>query len=172
MRLALDIDDVLAGFVMGVHDAFGKRLSPHNQWNPRGDTGKLLLDFDRGMSYRQQYLDKCEHNKDFWYGLEAIALPVDVPEFAVAYITASPKNMVDVRIEWLKKHGFPTLPVIHSKDKEFTMKRLHIDWLVDDKLETVQQVRKHGLRATHFKPWYSTLMEDTSIFTLKDLNDV
>lgn len=180
-RIALDIDDVLAGFVIGLHEAFGKELFPHNQWCPNESSGQLILRKDElgniiGMT--EEYLDKCEHNKDFWYSLEPITLPADIPLETVCYITASPKNMVDVRMEWLKKHGFPTLPVIHSKDKYMTMKRLRIDLLVDDKLLTVENVRERGteddergivgppVKAIHFKPWYSTLKESKSINSL------
>lgn len=166
-KMALDIDDVLAGYVIGVHETFNVPLVPHDHWASKESTGKLLLKLNRKkevVGFKQEYLDRCEHNKDFWYGLEAIALPCYLPVQTVAYITASPKNMVDVRIEWLKKHGFPTLPVIHSKDKALTMRRLGIDVLIDDKLSTVEAVKSmEGLHAVHYKPYYSTVQTEGSI---------
>lgn len=165
-RVALDIDDVLAGYVIGVHEVFNTKLVPHDHWSPVESTGELILKLggNQVIGFRQEYLDKCEHNKDFWYGLEAIALPADIPPQAVAYITSSPKNMVDVRIEWLKKHGFPTLPVIHSKDKALTMRRLGIDILIDDRLETVESVQAiGGLGAVHYSPYYSSVKTHESI---------
>ena len=172
MRIALDIDDVLAGFASGVHEVFGKKIIPHNHWDGDDLTGHILLKVNSHgdvIGYTQEYLDKCEHNEGFWYGLEPISLPADIPKGTVCYITSSPKNMVETRIKWLAKHGFPTLPVIHSKDKALTMKRLGVGLLVDDKLSTVLAVRKAGLSATHFQPWYSTLKEDISIQHLGDL---
>ncbi|WZE63568.1 hypothetical protein PANI_CDS0048 [Maribacter phage Panino] len=167
MKIALDIDDVLAGYANGVHEAFNVPMIPHNHWNPNESTGLLLLKTDdsgKVVGYTEEYLDKCEHNKDFWYHLEPISLPVDIPYETCCYITSSPRNMVDVRMEWLKKHGFPRLPVIHSKDKAITMNRLRIDLLIDDKLPTVEDVRGYaGTDAIHFKPWYSTLREKKSI---------
>lgn len=172
MRIALDIDDVLAGFATGVHEVFNSKITPHDHWSADEQTGILMLKRnvrDEVIGYTQEYLDKCENNEDFWYGLEPISLPVDVPEGTVCYITSSPKNMVETRLAWLAKHGFPNLPVIHSKDKGLTMHRLRINLLVDDKLKTIQEVRKVGLLGAHFKPWYCNLQEDDSIEHLKDL---
>jgi uncharacterized HAD superfamily protein len=172
MRIALDIDDVLAGFASGVHEAFDREVLPHDHWDGDDLTGHLLLKTNLHgdvIGYKQAYLDKCEHNAEFWYSLEPISLPADIPEGAVCYITSSPKNMVETRLKWLAKHGFPQLPVIHSKDKAVTMERLKIDLLIDDKLDTVKEVRRAGLRAVHFQPWYSTLKEKDSIKHLRDL---
>lgn len=170
MKIALDIDDVLAGYAKGVHETFGKKIEPHNHWDAFDSTGLLILktdEKDNVIGYTQDYLDKCEHNQDFWYHLEPISLPCDIPKQTVCYITSSPKNMVEVRINWLAKHGFPKLPVIHSKDKAKTMLGLGVDLLVDDKLDTVKQVRQTNiLDAIHFRPWYSTLEEDISITNL------
>lgn len=174
MKIALDIDDVLAGYSKGVHESFNDVIEPHNHWSPDESTGKLILKKDDGVviGYKQEYLDKCEHNPDFWYHLEPISLPIDVPRSTVCYITSSPKNMVEVRINWLAKHGFPKLPVIHSKDKAKTMMDLGVDLLVDDKLETVHQVRRTNiLDAVHFRPWYSTLQEDISITNLNQIKE-
>lgn len=174
MRIALDIDDVLAGFASGVHEAFDREVIPHNHWDSDDLTGHILLKVNLHgdvIGYTQAYLDKCEHNKEFWYNLEPISLPADVSKDVVCYITSSPKNMVETRIKWLAKHGFPTLPVIHSKDKAVTMERLGIDVLVDDKLDTVLAVRKAGLKAVHFKPWYSTLEEAKSVTHLAHFNN-
>lgn len=171
-KVALDIDDVLAGYVMGVHEVFDSELIPHDHWQIDGPTGMFLLKLDQEnkvVGYTQKYLDKCEHNKDFWYGLEPIMLPCNVPKETVCYITSSPKNMVDVRMEWLKKHGYPRLPVIHSKNKSLTMERLKVDLLIDDKMSTVQEVRTHKkLNAIHFKPWYSTVYEKASSYYIRD----
>lgn len=159
MRIALDIDDVLAGFVPAVHETFKAELIPHDHWSPYEKSGELILAFDEQgtpVGLNEQYSELCEYNKDFWYGLQPISLPCDIPEGTVCYITSSPKEMVDVRIEWLKKHGFPTLPVIHSKEKHLTMDTLGIGLLIDDKLETVQKVREYGFSAMHFSPWYTT----------------
>lgn len=172
MRIALDIDDVLAGFAVGVHEVFNSIITPHDHWAADEQTGILMLKKNQRnevIGYTQEYLDKCENNKDFWYGLEPISLPSDVPFGTICYITSSPKNMVETRLAWLAKHGFPNLPVIHSKDKALTMKRLRIDSLVDDKLATVEDVRVNGLRGTHFKPWYCSKKEKSSITHLNDM---
>lgn len=168
MKVALDIDDVIAGYVIGVHRTFKKELVPHDHWKKDGNTGKLLLRQDvEGFEYLQEYLDECEHNKDFWYNLPIITLPSYIDWTVNCYITSSPENMLGVREAWLKRHGFQKAPVVHCKQKHVTMERLGIDLLIDDRLSTVEKVREHGLKALHFQPWYSTHFEKDSVKSLE-----
>ncbi len=172
MNIALDIDDVLAGYVIGLHKAFNRTLEPHNHWQKDGACGQMIFKYPENpdnFEFSQEYLDKCEHNKDFWYNLPVISLPININFQVACYITSSPENMVQVRESWLERHGFPKAPVIHCKQKHVTMKQLSVDVLVDDKLSTIQKVRENKLLGLHFKPWYSNLEEEYSISNILDV---
>lgn len=172
INIALDIDDVLAGYVIGVHKAFDAGLKRHNHWSKDESTGLLILNRDVSDGvYTQKYLDKCEHNEDFWYNLPIINVPNSIKFNVSCYITSSPENMVHVRESWLKRHFFPNAPVIHSKNKDETMNNLNIDLLIDDRLDTVRRVNEscYRIRAVHYKPYYSTLEHDSSIKSLLDV---
>ena len=176
-KIALDIDDVLAGFAFQVHKVLGneKLLVPHDHWNQTGLTGKLMVIPDEHgnfKAYTEKFLDKCEHNRDFWANLPVLSLPCDIDFDVACYITSSPENMLGMRRVWLKKNGFPLAPVIHSKEKHVTMKRLGVEVLVDDKLSTVKAVANvEGLRAFHFKPWYCNVESEYTIENLKELKE-
>ena len=179
MKVALDIDDVLAAFADEVHVKFNKTIKPHNHWATDESTGKLLLKTDntgKVTGYTPAYLTKCEHNKDFWNELPILSLPCDIDFEVACYITSSPSEMVGIRRAWLKRHGFPLAPVMHSKNKAETMRKLGVDLLIDDKVSTVEQVNaKEGLFALHFQPWYCNVEAYNSkgkSITIKSLKEV
>jgi len=169
-KYALDIDDVLAGYAIGVHNVFLQEIKPHNHWAADESTGLLILSQEPDKVYVDEYMALCNDSKVFWKTLIPISKPVDINFEVSAYITSSPLNMISYRNQWLRYWGFPLAPVYHSKDKPALMHQLGITTLIDDKLDTIHKVRKAGLEGIHFQPWYSTLREEDSITNLSQIS--
>ncbi len=168
MKIALDIDDVLAGFAKGMHEYFDQEIEPHNHWSQTENSGVLV----KKSLEEKEHKESTWENWLFWNNLEAVSLPIDIDFTVACYITSSPKEMIDIRKDWLIQNGFPKAPVLHSKEKWITMKRLGVDVLIDDRLYTVEKVRESGLQAIHFSPWYSTLREINSITNLSQVSKI
>lgn len=140
MKIALDIDDVLARF----YSSFCKKLEvPEVKvdiWDP----------VDSNWSY--QVFADIENDIDFWMSLDTLSTPQSITFDIECYITASPEEVK--RKEWLLSKGFPDRPVYHTSDKLALMKILDLDILVDDKPETINMINDHGLIGIQFKPSY------------------
>jgi|TARA_R110000851_G_scaffold146223_1_gene285848 hypothetical protein len=153
MKVALDIDDVLAGFYPGMCDKYDRPELKINIW-----------DGDFAAKWVADNFSKIEANKFFWLGLPIISNPRAIAFEVECYITSSPKEMVNYRIDWLVQNGFPIRPVYHSTNKLETMRELGIDIIVDDKPSTVNSINQsEDKKALQFKPSYmSAEIEDKS----------
>ncbi|MBV1929153.1 MAG: hypothetical protein KUG81_06530 [Gammaproteobacteria bacterium] len=146
MRIALDIDDVLAGFYSGICKREGVPEEFTNFWDGEG-SHKWLRDL--------MMSGDMDHDVIFWSNLGVLSNPNSINFEVAAYITSSPDSMLWVRKLWLTDNRFPEAPVLHCKNKAETMKRLKIDLLVDDSPKTVHEVNSvDGLHAIQFIPPY------------------
>lgn len=146
LRIALDIDDVLADFIPAINRKW-EMLEPHDHWDSNGPSGQALID------HKDLMLDP-----DFWYNLNPITLASEVAQisdFVYCYITSSPRDVVNVRRKWLAENGFPVRPVISSADKALTMARLGCNVLIDDSPLNVNKALAAGHNAFLFQPWYN-----------------
>ena len=145
MKVALDLDDVIGAFYPGFCEYSGRPEVKTNIWD-----GKVAC------KWIADTIHVLNDEPDFWANLELLSRPSSINFNVVAYITASPQSMVDIRAQWLYEHGFPPVPVIHSKDKLSTMDDVGADILVDDSPRTVAMINAGGKIGLQFKPPYMT----------------
>lgn len=97
-KVALDIDDVLAGFVAGFCERFN--VPTPEEW---------LFDYDISSK-----IDEIKDDKDFWMSIKPKVDPKDIPFTPHCYITAR-VIPTEWTMEWLQANGFPTAKVITLK---------------------------------------------------------
>lgn len=161
-KIALDIDDVLASFYPGFCKFLGLPEKRVDIWDGKNECKWIIDNFD-----------KIKNNKQFWFNLDKLSTPESINFKVSYYITSSPKEVVNIRRTWLIHNGFPHAPVISTKDKLLFMKENNIDILVDDKLETIQNINNNGKIGLQFKPNYMTKeINDKSkiIYHLSEVN--
>lgn len=143
-KVALDIDDVLAGFYSGFCKFMNVPERQINIWDGKGEANFVASN-----------CHLADQSEFFWIGLEKISNPEAITFDVECYITSSPKEMIHIREAWLQLNGFPNKPVYHSTNKLETMRALGVDILVDDKIPTVEQINlSEDKIAIQFKPSY------------------
>ena len=141
MKIAIDIDDVLAAFTPYSHTFFGKELSKCDYWSVE-EMDKIL-----GKGW---FSDKISKEVDFWKDIPILSNPETIDFEFEYYISSFPIERYDERVWWLIKNNFPSKYLIHSMDKLKVCKELEVEMLIDDKPETVRKFRENGLKALHF----------------------
>lgn len=131
MRIALDIDDVLAHFLGAYSEKYQTDKYPQ-----RLQSKVITRNVQRQL----------RHDKDFWLSLKVKHRPNFIPEL---YCTkrVNPKSYTK---EWLKNNGFPKRPVyqmIYQHGNKATMIKGRCDVLIDDSLSNVLKSMKYGLPA-------------------------
>ena len=131
MRIALDIDDVLARFMQAYCDKFETDKYPK-----RLESKIITKNVHRKLMY----------DKGFWLSLEVKHRPNFVPEL---YCTkrVNPKEYTK---KWLEINGFPKRPVyqmIYQKGNKATMIKGRCDVLIDDSVSNVLKAMASGLPA-------------------------
>lgn len=141
MKIALDVDDVLAAWYKAACEYCKVEFKPRNHW---GEEGKFFF----------PYWEDIKADDDFWYNLEVLN-EVDF-EFDY-YITSMPPHLADSRLDWLKRNGFPDKKVYFTQDKISLAEKLGVDVLIDDKPSTIKEFIGSGRHAIHYIPPYSTI---------------
>lgn len=155
MKVAYDIDDVLARCVPEIFNHIGRDMTyPIHIW-----------DFEKYSILGQTINDELKYNPRFWIDLPMISFPDEMIVEPTCYITSSPKEMVSVRHQWLVENGFPDVPVHHSKNKLDTMIELGIDVLVDDSPHTFDLINQKdtGKLCVQFVPNYMSVIANEKL---------
>ena len=126
--IACDLDDTILSFREAYEARFGVKLSDY--WN-----------CDYNMS---ENLEKLKTDKEFWINLEV----KHVPTFEIDYyVTAR-----SIPEEWtqlcIQKHNLPKAKIISvpwNVSKVDILKKLKVDIMIDDKLETFKECKAHGI---------------------------
>jgi hypothetical protein len=124
MKVGLDVDGVLANFYLTTCNKYGAPYEKVTKWE---------------VPVIETNLSEIIEDKDFWDDLIVLNHPEKLTFDFDYYITAIPNNMLDSRIEWLEKHGFPKKPVIVAEDKLTVCRELGVKVLIDDKPSTLQE---------------------------------
>jgi len=143
MRIAIDIDDVLAQFYPAMCVRFAKPCNRINIWDGEDEA-----------AFVRHNMHIVEANHRFWLNLNPLSRPEDITFEFDCYLTSSPLNMKSYREDWLAIHGFPRKPVIITNDKASFMVKEGLEVLIDDKPSTLEAVRKAGLIAIQYIPSY------------------
>lgn len=164
-RIALDVDDVLAAFAPHAHAFYGKTIEKCDYW-----CGKTM----EGLLGEGWFHVGIAPQKDFWNTLPILSKPEDITFDFECYMSSFPEDMYDLRVEWLRKHGFPDKPLIVVENKLKTCKQLGINTIVDDKPLTIENFNKAGLIGVHFMSEYAGFapVGDKVITNLNQVNKV
>jgi|SRR6478609_5422568 len=93
MKIALDVDEVLAGFMPALFKELNIKLRKCNNWCQE------TMDGICGVGW----FDRVRFNKSFWRNLPTISKPEDIDFDFDYYISSFPPEMYDERVAWLKE---------------------------------------------------------------------
>ena len=128
LRIACDIDQVLADFESAYNKYYNTDMSKENDYHITKNVYKL------------------RHNKKFWTNLEVIDRPNFIP-----YIYATKRiNLKSYTREWLLKNGFPDRPIyqtIYQYGNKADIIKGRCDVLIDDSVSNVYKCIKSGVPA-------------------------
>ena len=128
LRIACDIDQVLADFESAYNKYYNTDMSKENDYHITKNVYKL------------------RHNKEFWTNLEVIDRPNFIP-----YIYATKRiNLKSYKREWLLKNGFPDRPIyqtIYQYGNKADIIKGRCDVLIDDSVSNVYKCIKSGVPA-------------------------
>ena len=161
MKIALDIDDVLAGFYQEMCKKFKRIEKKVDIWDGQKECAWISKNF---MT--------IENDIIFWTNLPRLSNPNSINFKVECYITSSPESMIITRYKWLINNGFPIAPVFYSKNKLKTMIKLGIDILIDDKPETIDIINNNNKIGLQFKPGYMSAEIKDKSRIITHLNEV
>ena len=128
LRIACDIDQVLADFESAYNKYYNTDMSKENDYHITKNVYKL------------------RYNKEFWTNLEVIDRPNFIP-----YIYATKRiNLKSYTREWLLKNGFPDRPIyqtIYQYGNKADIIKGRCDVLIDDSVSNVYKCIKSGVPA-------------------------
>jgi len=159
IKVALDVDGVLANFYLAMCIAFDKPYVTIDRW---------------GVPWLDKKLPEVDEVMAFWDTLPNMNNPKAITFDFDYYITAIPAKYHDSRVKWLKQHGYPDKPVIIAFDKAEAMKENGVEILIDDKFENIEKVSFAGLHAIHYVPDYlypNPQQTHTPKLTIKHLSE-
>lgn len=153
---SIDVDGIILDFVSHLF-AWHKQELPSN----------IMWDDNRVNSL----FDQIKETKAFW-----AALPLLNPYELINqyynfdyYLTAVPEQFKPQRVINLTRMGYPLRTIITCKhqvdDKVKAAKNMGITYHIDDRPETVLAMRKAGIRAFLYVPYYSNISK-----VIKDAN--
>jgi len=145
MKIALDIDDVLASFYPAICNRMGMPEKKVNIW-----------DGEVACNWIVKAMPLVEYDIDFWKNLKTLSNPSSIDFNVDCYITSSPVHLITIRARWLLDNGFPERPIFSTSDKLGLMIDREIDILIDDKIPTIDLVNNSGKIGIQFKPPYMT----------------
>ncbi|MDA3781467.1 MAG: hypothetical protein PF487_14755 [Bacteroidales bacterium] len=135
-KIGLDIDGVLADFMLAWH-----KLHPEIPSKPNS------YDYDKNINQRLIDIGKTGKLNDFYLNIKPFIEAKDLPFEPSCYITARPVDS-SITEKWLKLHGFPTKPVITvgiSISKIDAVKENDVDIFIDDHYENFIDLNKAGI---------------------------
>lgn len=156
MRIALDIDDVLAHFMSAYCEKFNTKKYPNRL---------------RGPVITRNVHQKLMYDRDFWLSLEVKHRPNFIPEL---YCTkrVNPKEYTK---KWLEINGFPKRPVyqmIYQHGNKATMIKGRCDVLIDDSYSNVKKAMESGLPAILLTTSYNKDIDYKYRVESLDLNEI
>lgn len=162
MKIALDIDDVLAAFTPHVHAHYGKNLERCDYWCFKTMGEKF------GESW---FTTDIQHLREFWDTLPTLSSPSDIDFEVACYMSSFPSGMFESRMNWLRDHGFPERPLVISRNKLKDCLHLGIDVMVDDKPATIQEMIGSPVKGIHFINHYAGF-EPVGDYIVNNLKEV
>jgi 5'(3')-deoxyribonucleotidase len=162
IKIALDVDDVLAAFYPSVCKKFNKPEIKTNIWD-----GK------KSCKWIADAFPDLWDDVDFWGNLNVLSYPQSITFDFECYMTSIDPTLGLVREAWLKRNGFPEKPLVCTLGSKIDeMKKRGLNMLIDDKPSTVKAVRKAGMYGIQFIPQYMSNYNDRDPFSIRHLSEV
>jgi hypothetical protein len=160
-KIALDVDDTIAGFYSHMCKQFKRPELRVDIWDGKVDCKWIADEFPDLFS-----------NLEFWNSQPVLSSPQSITFDFDYYLTAFPEDLKWLRRNWLLRNGYPDKPVICTDNKVEVMLDLQIDVLVDDKPSTIKKVREADLIGIQFVPSYMNNYDKNDPFTISHLSQV
>ncbi len=160
MKVALDVDGVLANFYGTFCERFSEPIERVSHW----DSPVIV-----------RHINKIKDDHNFWANLWVLNGPDKIDFEFDYYITHVPEGVSEARKEWLIKNGFPDKPVIISGDKKNVALELGVKFLIDDKPSTMHDFKEHSdLVGIQYVPEYSDMpiLGDHCVHSLGEVNGI
>ena len=139
MKVALDVDGIIAGFYPAICDYGDMPYAVTNAWS---------------LGWIRPLFKEIADDYHFWANLPVMEKPENINFDFDLYLTHCPQ--IEARQEWLDKNKFPKKLLIAEGDKAQYMVDNNIDILIDDKPQTVQDVLdKEKIIIQYFSPYLS-----------------
>lgn len=146
MKIALDVDDVIAAFTLHVHNYYSKPLeSKVDYWSVPKMDEILGVGWFKGIA----------GVKDFWDTIPVLSCPSNIDFEISCYMSSFPQEMYESRVTWLRNNGFPKAPLIVCSDKLSKCLELGVNILIDDKPEMMRSLLNSPVRGIHFITHYA-----------------
>lgn len=143
LKIALDIDDVLAAFTPHVHDFYGVPLNGKlDYWCPEATAERY--------GRKDWFTGPILPDTRFWDTMPVLNPATDIDFSVDCYISSFPPRHFFSRQEWLRRHGFPMAPLICSTDKLQVCLEHSVDVLVDDKPQMMRDLQNTPVTGIHF----------------------
>lgn len=131
-KIGLDIDGVLANLHKTLCDWCGEEYYEPNSW----DCPKFL-----------EMFNMVKNNEEFFLDIEPLLKPEEIGFEPAVYIT-SRSIPVEITQEWLRKNGFPDVPVYSigfGESKVDAAKKAGIDYFIDDHYKNFVELNSAGI---------------------------
>lgn len=147
MKIAIDVDDVLAAFTPHSYTYLNIPLTGRiDYWS--------VPEMDRVLG-KGWFSDKVSKDINFWKTLPILSKPEDIDFEITCYMTSFPIDMFALRYNWLREHGFPDAPLIIESKKVKRCVKMGIDVLIDDKPLTIFDTFTTPVKGVHFMTPYA-----------------
>jgi hypothetical protein len=101
------------------------------------------------------FLEKIAPVENFWKTLPVLNPASDIDFEVDCYISSFPPDMFQLRLDWLKQHGFPDAPLFATSDKLKVMRERGVTHLVDDKPAMIKLLQETEIVGIHFINHYA-----------------
>lgn len=145
-KVAMDVDDVIAAFTPHAHDFHKVPLEKCDYWCVQ------TMDKRLGQYWFGGHIAPVEN---FWKTLPVLNPASDIDFEVDCYISSFPPDMFQLRLDWLKQHGFPDAPLFATSDKLTIMRERGVTHLVDDKPATIKLLQGTEITGIHFMTDYA-----------------
>lgn len=159
MKIGLDIDGVLCNFIEGFYKHFNEPFVVPTQWD---------------VDFVYDNWSKVVDDEAFWMSLEPLIEPKEINFDIYCYVTARPIPTC-ITYLWLIKNGFPKAPVFSTglySDKHCkiaTIKRLELDYFVDDKWQNFLDINNNTKTTCFLQSHTHNIQEEDGGFRINSL---
>jgi 5'(3')-deoxyribonucleotidase len=160
MKVALDVDGVIADFYSSVCEKYGRVKNHLHSWD---------------IDWVNENIDEINRDFNLWCNLKVLNDPSKLTFEFDYYVTHIHPDLLEIRVNWLLSNGFPQLPVVVSGDKLTTCRNLGVKVLVDDKPSTLAQFKSaDDVIGIQYHSPYASFGDhgDFSVTCLTQINDI